>query len=184
MPTLYFDDPEEGLDRATSHPAFVQLAQDDFYFDQADDFSPFGSDDGFDTLAALDDWYREGALQSAMGMDFLQGLLTSWDFPIPADMLTQSDAAKTKWLAQGMNDSWMSSVCRARVATAFGQIKISGRVDAAVREQGLLALANLGARRRRCPQPANHACCLDPVSAQLIVKIGGQHPIPPIHLSF
>ena len=143
MTTLYFDDPEEGLDRATSHPAFMQLAPEDFYYDQADDFSPFGSDDGHDTLSALQDWYREGAHPSATGMDFLQSLLASWDFPIPADMLTQSDAAKTQWLAQGMNDSWMASVCRARVATAFGQIKISGRVDAAVREQGLLALDNL-----------------------------------------
>lgn len=142
MPTLYFDDPEEGLDRATSHPAFVQLAQDDFYFDGADDFSPFGSDDGFDTLAALEDWYREGAHQSATGMDFLQGLLAAWDFPIPADMLTQSDAAKTQWLAEGMNDSWLASVCKARVATAFGQIKISGQLDATVREQALLALDN------------------------------------------
>ena len=143
MPALYFDDPEEGLDRATSHPAFMQLAPEDFYYDQADDFSPFGSDDGHDTLSALQDWYREGAHPSATAMDFLQGLLASWDFPIPADMLTQSDAAKTQWLAQGMNDSWLGSVCRARVATAFGQIKISGRVDAAVREQGLLALDNL-----------------------------------------
>ena len=74
---LYFDDPEEGLARNTSHPAFVRVAPQDFYYDCGDDFSPFGSDDGFDTLAALEDWYREGAHQSATGMDFLQGLLAA-----------------------------------------------------------------------------------------------------------
>ena len=151
MPSLYFDDPEEGLARATSHPAFVQLAQADFYFDQADDFSPFGSDDGFDTLSALEDWFREGG-QSGHVMAFLQQQLADWDLPIAADMLTRSEAAKTKWLAQGMNDTWLASVCKARVATAFGQIKISGQLDAEVRAQGLLALDNqlfLNQRARR-----------------------------------
>ena len=143
MPTLYFDDPEEGLDRATSHPAFVQLAQDDFYYDQADDFSPFGSDDGHDTLRDLEDWFRDGG-QTGQVMLFLQQHLANWDLPVPADMLTQSDATKTAWLAKNdMNETKLASVCKARVATAFGQIKISGRVDAAVREQGLLALDNL-----------------------------------------
>ena len=139
MPSLFIDDPEEGLARATSHPAFVQLAQADFYFDCADDFSPFGSDDGFDTLSALEDWFSEGG-QSGAVMQFLQKLLASWDFPVPADLLTQSDEAITTWLKQGSNDMWLASVCRARVATAFGQIKVSGQLDADVREQALLAL--------------------------------------------
>jgi len=53
--TLYLDDPEEGLSRDTSHPRFVQLAADDFYYNGSDDFSPFGSDDAHDALSALQD---------------------------------------------------------------------------------------------------------------------------------
>jgi uncharacterized protein YfeS len=139
MPRLYLDDPEAGLARATSHPAFVQLAQADFYFDQADDFGPFGSDDGFDALSALQDWFRDGG-QAGGVMAFLQQLLADWDLPVPADVLTQSDEASNAWLKQGSNDMWLASVCRARVATAFGQIKVSGQLDADVREQALLAL--------------------------------------------
>lgn len=55
----YFDDPEVGLARETSHPAFVRIATQDFYYDCGDDFSPFGNDDGSDTLAALEEWYQE-----------------------------------------------------------------------------------------------------------------------------
>jgi uncharacterized protein YfeS len=56
---LYFDDPDVGLARETSHPTFARIAAQDFYYDCGDDFSPFGSDDGSDTLAALEEWYQE-----------------------------------------------------------------------------------------------------------------------------
>ncbi|ARU06725.1 MolR family transcriptional regulator [Comamonas serinivorans] len=145
MPSLYFDDPDEGLAPATSHPAFVQFAREAFWWDGADDFSPFGSDDGHDTLSSLVDWYREGGHgASAPVMPFLQQLLADWDFPVPADLLDRDDAAKAAWLQQdAMNDSYLASVCRARVATAFGQIKVSGRLDPEVREQALSALHTL-----------------------------------------
>ena len=141
--TLYFDDPEGGVARATSHPAFVRAAPDDFYYDCGDDFSPFGSDDGHDTLQALQDWYRDShRTASAKVLPFLHELLADWDFPVPADLLTQDDAAKAAWLAQSeMNETWLASICRARVATAFGQLKIAGHIDADVHAQALLALS-------------------------------------------
>ena len=141
--TLYFDDPEDGVARATSHPAFVRAAPQDFYYDCGDDFSPFGNDDGHDTLSGLQDWYRDAHRPaSAKVMPYLEQLLADWDFPIPADMLTQSDDAKAAWLdASEMNGTWLASVCRARVATAFGQLKIAGHIDADVHAQALLALS-------------------------------------------
>ena len=141
--SLYFDDPDEGLSPGTSHPAFVRVAADAFYYDCGDDFSPFGSDDGSDTLASLQDWYQEqtGGKRPQV-MAFLRQHLSDWDLPVPEDMLLRNDSAKTAWLAQDdMHHSYLQSVCRARVAVAFGQLKIAGAIDAEVRQQARLALA-------------------------------------------
>jgi uncharacterized protein YfeS len=57
-------------------------------------------------------------------------------------MLAHDDAAKAQWLASDdMNQSYLRSVCRAHVATAFGQLKITGSIDADLHQQALLALA-------------------------------------------
>ena len=140
---LYFDDPEEGLARNTSHPAFVRVAPQDFYYDCGDDFSPFGSDDGSDTLAALEEWWQEQPDGKAPKvMQFLRQQLSDWDLPVPEDMLIRDDAAKAKWLARDeMNQRYLQSVCRARVAAAFGQLKIAGELDTDVLQQAQLALA-------------------------------------------
>lgn len=141
--TLYFDDSEVGLARETSHPAFVRIAGQDFYYDCGDDFSPFGNDDGSDTLAALEEWHQEQAHgKPVKASRFLRQQLSDWDLPVPKDMLTRDDAARAQWLARDdMNQSYLRSVCRAHVATAFGQLKITGSIDADLQKQALLALA-------------------------------------------
>ena len=140
---LYFDDPDVGLARETSHPAFARIAAQDFYYDCGDDFSPFGNDDGSDTLAALEEWYQEQTGgKPAKALRFLRQQLSDWDLPVPQDMLAQDEAAKAQWMASDdMNQIYLRSVCRAHVATAFGQLKITGSIDADLQQQALLALA-------------------------------------------
>jgi uncharacterized protein YfeS len=126
--TRFFDDENEGLSRSTSHPNFVAVAPEDFYYDCADDFSPFGNDDGSDTLASLTEWYREGG-HDAKIMRFLKGLLADWDFGLPRNIIRADHAVVETWLlGNEMNDTYLQSECRARVATAFGQLKIVGTV--------------------------------------------------------
>ena len=140
---LYFDDPDVGLARETSHPTFARIAAQDFYYDCGDDFSPFGNDDGSDTLAALEEWYQEQTGgKPAKALRFLRQQLSDWDLPVPQDMLVQDEAAKAQWMASDdMNQIYLRSVCRAHVATAFGQLKITGSIDADLHQQALLALA-------------------------------------------
>src|SRR4051794_5280264 len=59
MKTFYIDDPDIGPDPTTSHPHFNKIMSKEFYLDCTDDFSPFGNDDGADTLYKLEDWYQE-----------------------------------------------------------------------------------------------------------------------------
>lgn len=141
--SVYFDDPDEGLSPSTSHPAFVRVAADGFYYDCGDDFSPFGNDDGSDTLAALQDWYQQQAEgKRPQAMAFLRQHLSDWDLPVPEDMLARDEATKAQWLAQDeMHHRYLQSVCRAHVAVAFGQLKIAGAIDADVLQQARLALS-------------------------------------------
>lgn len=142
MPPLhYFDDPETGPARATCHPRFLELARDDFYYDCTDDFSPFGNDDGADTLYNLEDHYREGGTSDDVP-GFIADLIDGWDFGVPPDMIQSDEAAIAGWLAQNeMHQHFLQSVCNAYVATAFGQLKITGKINPEICADALAALA-------------------------------------------
>ncbi len=138
--TRYFDDEEEGLARATSHPNFVAIAPEDFYYDCADDFSPFGNDDGSDTLSSLQEWYQGGG-KDAKVMSFLKELLADWDFGLPKNVIRAEPAVIETWLSKDdMNETFLLSECRARVATAFGQLKIAGLILPALHDEAVAAL--------------------------------------------
>ncbi len=148
---LYFDDEDEGLARETSHPGFVALAADDFYYDVTDDFSPFGSDDGHDALSALQQWYRRN--KSGRGIvRFMNGFLADWGLDVPWDRIRSDLDARTEWLDEdGLHERFFQGECRAIVATAFGQLKIAGRIDAQLLGLAKAALADqlwLNARAR------------------------------------
>lgn len=136
----YFDDPDEGPARETSHPRFRDIAAEAFYYDCTDDFSPFGNDDGADTLAFLEDWYREGGRDDEVA-EFLDNLLENWDLGVPPEMLQADSEAIEAWGVEGdMHENFLQSVCNAWVATAFGQLKISGKVDPDMRSGALSAI--------------------------------------------
>lgn len=123
--TLYLDDPDEGLAPATSHPRFVAFAPEAFY-DEGDDFSPFGNDDGHDALRELEDWYRSRAAGD-QPVAFLAELIEGWDFGLPEDILQRSDADLLTFVAENdMNEVALTSIARACVAVALGQVKITG----------------------------------------------------------
>lgn len=145
---LYIDDPEIGLSKDTSHPDFVKIAQEDFYYDEACDFAPFGSDDGSDAFSALQDWYaQEGDEDIA---DFLEDFLSGWGFDLPVDILLWPTEELEAWLGQDdMNERYLQAECRARVAFAFGQLKISGAVSEEMLKEGLSAIkCQLGLNER------------------------------------
>jgi uncharacterized protein YfeS len=138
MPDLYFDDPEgAGPARETSHPAFVKILQEDFYYDCMDEFSPFGNDDGADTLFRLQDWYEEHGnlkdpesflkevIEGALGMDTQHLRLTDKDQIIKI---------------HGNEVFLFNTIDNVIIATAFGQYKIEGSLDASLRELAQIAL--------------------------------------------
>lgn len=127
---LYFDNEDQGLSRKTSHPHFVTVADDAFFYDGVDDFAPFGSDDGNEAFSSLERWYK----QKKNGKDivkFLESFLAGWDLGVPWDSIGEDLEARTRWLDEdALHVRYFRGECRAIVAMAFGQFKIAGFVDA------------------------------------------------------
>lgn len=119
----------------------MEQASADFYYDCADEFSPFGNDSGNDTLSSLEEWYQERNA-GAKAATFLRNLLTNdWEFDaayLSVSDLTQLDAmSRDEQLLNGEID-------KAIIATAFGQFKIAGQADKAI-----LRMATDAFRRQR-----------------------------------
>jgi len=137
--TFYLDDPEEGPHHSTSHPVFNQLAKEDFFLDCTDEFSPFGNDQGAESHYELEDWYREydptANLVSFM-LDYIDGLGFTYQCK---EFVKELDLARINWLLQ-KDRFFIDCMDQTIIAFAFGQLKIEGKIDAELKEIGLVAL--------------------------------------------
>ena len=134
---IYVDSSDDGLAPETSHPAFVALAPWSFY-DGADEFAPFGNDDGHDTLGALAEWYLAGGADDevpAFLVDSLDG------FGVPDGLWSADSAVAREWAAGPEEDEHLvTAAAQTAVAVAVGQLKIRGHVTSAVRYLGWQAV--------------------------------------------
>jgi uncharacterized protein YfeS len=134
---LYFDDPEgEGPSRETSHPNFVKVCSEKFYYDCTDEFSPFGNDDGADTLANLEEWYQDnGNLKKPL--QFIKELMEeNWGIDTKYMKLDKDSVLKTISEEEFMLNTLDNSI----IATAFGQYKIEGALNPELKELAILAI--------------------------------------------
>jgi uncharacterized protein YfeS len=126
MDSYYFDDPEEGLARETSHPFFVSHATSDFYYDLGDDFSPFGNDAGADMLSYLQDWFDERSQDEDI-TNFLLELLEAYH-PGNSEYLNLRSIQQLNELDTD-KQIYYDDIDQHIIAAAFGQCKISGVID-------------------------------------------------------
>lgn len=133
--SLYIDDPELGLSPDTSHPTFVTLAPASFY-EEGEEFTPFGNDDGNDTLRGLEDWYSANGGDADVAA-FLTELLAEWDLGVPRGIADAPDAELIAWLGEDdMYEVYVTSEAKARVAAALGELKVTGKISPAVATEG------------------------------------------------
>lgn len=112
---VYFDCEDFGPNPLTSHPIFRQYFGDALYYDCGDEDAPFGSDEGSDALAILQEKYSPKMDFSS----FPQKLITrEWEMPYlpPEDQVDVSQEDSMR-----MTDQII-------LATALGQIKMTGAV--------------------------------------------------------
>ena len=142
---LYFDDEEYGHNPLTSHPIFRQyFADEDIYYNECDEETAFGSDDGSDTLCSLQEAFRKAR---PVLQDFIRHVIEcEWGFPNLPPQANQSDAelkAQAEQETDGLEGAhYLLAHDRAILATMLGAIKISGRVDSRTNIAAALAAVN------------------------------------------
>jgi uncharacterized protein YfeS len=130
-----FDDEEWELSPDHSHPNAAGLLTDEFYWDEADDNSPFGNDTGADTFGDFREWREEHPAENPI--KFLDKLLGEWD--VTNDSWDVTDANEVQRLL-GQDDFSFRLRDKAIIALAFGQLVIEGKVDAEPKQRALLAI--------------------------------------------
>lgn len=134
---FYFDDDEIGLHEKTSHPHFRHHFTDQIYTNCWDEESPFGSDEGADTLNELTE-----ALRKKPDLDcatFPRTLIEKiWQMKyITVTSLCEEDV-RTQLLANELCTIQSDMIT---YSTAFGQIKIQGKIDPELKKMALDAMA-------------------------------------------
>lgn len=126
---LYIDAPEIGPHPLTVHPTFLQHFPHDFYYDCTDELSPFGSDEGADILAMIEESVRKG-----YDIDFMEeayAILSEWleeDISTPADWMEHDDRLACDIVM---------------IACAFASIKLTGRITDELKRSGQAALTTI-----------------------------------------
>ena len=139
MSTIYLDDEDEGLARETSHPRFVEHAPDSF-FDESDEFSPFGNDDGNDALRSMEEWFEDRE-PGTDPIEFLEELLDEWDLDVPEGAFDLDHAGLVELVTRDEDlERPLVGIANASVAAALGQVKIAGEVSPALLDEGKRAL--------------------------------------------
>lgn len=136
---LYIDSDEYGLHPKTSHPVYAQHFADEMYYSEGDEETPFGSDEGNDTLHFLFEAIRKNP--NIDFENFPQKLIEQdWEMEyIPVDTL---DADRVKEMAADKETDMVQSDM-VTYATAFAQIKITGSVSPNLKERGINAIKRL-----------------------------------------
>jgi uncharacterized protein YfeS len=142
MQKLYFSDKEEEEDTLTlenSHPNFVKFLTSEFYYDCTDEFSPFGNDDGCDQLYNLEDWYRDKKGENNI-VKWLHKTINAFGFKITSEAGSKILDAEILDQFEDVDPDFLHCMDNTIIATAFGQFKISGQLDAELKELALIAL--------------------------------------------
>ena len=137
---FYFDNEEYGLHCKTSHPHFVRYLNNDFYYDCGDEEAPFGSDEGSDVLYELEQAFRKNADLDTL--TFPQKLICEyWGMDYLPPQIDQTAESIAELCKQQETEVYQSD--KVIIATAFGSIKITGRLKPELQQLALLAIQRL-----------------------------------------
>ncbi len=131
---IYIDSEDFGPHPLTSHPSYRALVahEEDFFYSQMDEESPFGSDEGSDTL-----WNLSDMLRKKPELDFSSYPKYQTERDGSMKYITPDDSLNN-WENIEQIESDMSTI-----ATAFAQIKMTGKLNADLKEIALKAIKRM-----------------------------------------
>lgn len=143
---FYFDTDDYGPHPLTSHPTFRTYFSDGLYYDCGDDEAPFGNDAGSDTLHTLEDFVRKRSKINFA--DFPRSQIEDgWELTYlppqkePTNEDLREQAAKTYNALIG--EQILLQTDQVILAAAFGQIKVTGKLDTKLQAYAFLSLERM-----------------------------------------
>ncbi len=128
--------PEESwvISKKSAHPLALELLLDDFYWDTVDEFAPFGSNEGFDTVYLLKSWLEENPKGTVE--EFLNMRAVGWDMKL--DYLEITDPEKITGFIDGVITK--NSFDYVIIAAMFGELLIRGNMTQETQNIGKAAI--------------------------------------------
>lgn len=125
---FYFDEEEVGLSKNTSHPIFNKIVTGEFYYDLLDDFSPFGNDTGAETLMELVEFVQENSNDDGI-LEWMFEYIDNFGFKYQSKGVSQLEKIEDINQILSEDEFMINCMDQAIIATGFGQLKITGKLD-------------------------------------------------------
>ncbi|MEY4925765.1 MAG: hypothetical protein RI894_201 [Bacteroidota bacterium] len=107
-----------------AHPQAVELMPEPYFWNPDDDFSPLGSDEGFEAYAKFYEWRMKNRLEPIL--PYLQGIVSRNEEFYTEDMCSDAEIAL---MIENSEDEEMYELDRAIIAVCFTQIIEEGALD-------------------------------------------------------
>lgn len=120
--------------KKTAHPRALEAFTESWYWDPADDLSPFGNDGGSDALHFFQEWRREHPEEEPA--NFFQELASAWGMSFSH---MHSDKEEDLEKINRKNPHYYH-VDESIIGVALGQLLLEGNVSPTLKELGLKAI--------------------------------------------
>jgi uncharacterized protein YfeS len=122
------------LSPKTAHPQAAELMQEDWYWSEIDDLSPFGNDDGNDAFYLFKEWREKNP--SVEPSVFLIVLEKKWQMSFAHKAATNENELP----AIEKQNMFYRNIDRSIIAVALGQIVLEGKISPRLKELGIKAI--------------------------------------------
>lgn len=125
------DEDRYGVDQELAHPRARELVPEEFFWDCADEWAPFGSDEGDTALVEFRDWRRNQPRSPIL--ECLQWTIESvgeMEFSEYSDAILSEELIARQIADEAFDDQqYIFTVDVSVLATGFGQLLDEGRID-------------------------------------------------------
>ena len=122
------------LSKKTAHPTAVRLLAEDYWWEEGNDFSPFGNDDGSDALYGFREWRLTHT--NTEPEEYFDYLAESWGTSF--QQKDWSDYEKIK--KEQTNNILYSAIDYSIIGVAFAQLILEGKISNGLKSYGAKAI--------------------------------------------
>ena len=137
------EDEVYGIDKDRAHSRAQKLVPEDFFWDNADELAPFGSDEGDSALAEYRDWRRDNPTRPVMEcVGWTVESVGDMSFDNYNDSLLSDELVAWQLTDEDFDDrQFVYTLDVSIIVTVFGQLVDEGKIDADIKSVASVALS-------------------------------------------